>query len=111
MSAHLFVSARSRVTAVGHLYEWRLLAKLYGGGYYAYVVKPGEYAFSLGARGPVRVEFGARPGKTYFLKLYMLDVPNPFKRTVRPVLTSVPDEIGDKEIRECRMVSEYGFGL
>lgn len=83
-----------------------LITRLISHSYYRYVTDPGEIRFSNGKSTVLGnwVAVKASPGTTYFLKLRIIDMPNPFRRTVRPNLIPVDEETALRELPGLRLV-------
>lgn len=80
----------------------KVVTTLYSGGYYPYLTDQDEIEFSAKTETTSSVTIGVKAGQTYYLK-----------GTVgigflvgRPHLVIVPNEIGEKEIAECKLIPE-----
>lgn len=92
--------------ALGVFADDTLITKLVSHSYYRYVMSPGEVTFSCcGKKLPwLRVTINAQAGATYFLKLKMVNVPNPLRKTSRPNLIPVDEETASQELSGLRLV-------
>ena len=79
-----------------------VVTTLHSGGYYPYFSKPGEVEFWAKTESRSAVTVDVKTGKVYYLK-----------GTVgvgffvgRPHLMVVPEDVGEKEISECKLIPE-----
>lgn len=78
------------------------VATLYNGGYYPYFSNPGEVEFWAKTESKSAVTLDVKTGETYFVKgtigVGLL--------VGRPHLMVVPNEVGAKEIADCKLIPE-----
>lgn len=79
-----------------------VITTLYNGGYYPYVVKPGEVELWARTESKTAVTVDVKAGEVYFVKG---EVGIGFF-VGRPHLRVVPREKGEKEIAECKLIPE-----
>ena len=79
-----------------------VITTLYNGGYYPYLVEPGETEFWAQTESKSSVTLDIKPGQTYYIK-----------GTVgvgfivgRPRLIVVSSDVGEREIAECKLIPE-----
>jgi hypothetical protein len=91
----------------------QFITRLYDGGYYPYITGPGELTLRIegGHTAVNSVTLEVETAQTYYVKLYMEDLTNPFKGSSRPVLRKVANATGEREIQNCQLVSQHGFRL
>lgn len=80
------------------------LTKIYSGGYFPYVAKPGKVFFSAATETESSIALKVEPGQTYYIKLtigvgFFIG---------RPELTVVDPDIGEHEIKECQLIPQEG---
>jgi hypothetical protein len=76
------------------------LADLPAGGYFIYHALPGEVEFSAHTEAKTSVTIDAKAGQTYYVK----DTIGVGFFVGHPHLVVVTNDVGDKEIRDCKLI-------
>jgi len=79
-----------------------VITSLYNGGYYPYFAKPGATEFWAKTEARSSVSLVVKPGRTYYIKGSL-----GFGILIaRPHLEMVPPNIGENEIKDCKLIPE-----
>lgn len=80
----------------------KVVTTLHSGGYYPYFSMPGEVEFWAKTESRSAVTIDVAPGQVYYLK----GTVGVGFIVARPHLMIVPNEVGEKEIGECKLIPE-----
>jgi len=79
-----------------------VIVSLYNGGYYPYFAKPGATEFWAKTETKSSVSLVVKPGRTYYIRGTV-----GFGLLIgRPHLEIVPPSVGEKEIRDCKLIPD-----
>ena len=81
------------------------IVELRGGGYYPYYTRPGKLHLFANTEATSSLTMRLNAGDQRFVKVTMI----PGAMVAKPVLAEVTAEIGELEIKECRLVRPAGY--
>ena len=81
------------------------IVELRGGGYYPYYTRPGKLHLYANTETTSSLTMLLNAGDQRFVKVTMI----PGAMVAKPLLTEVTAEIGELEIKECRLIQPTGY--